>query len=394
MRCWNIANTTTAITPNSAPSLKRRAPSPELSDSENVDPNILDQSGKRKRTANDDDVSLSKPSRYSLHIVPSAKPAVVTPSSTARLDTFQKPATPLSAPAAAGRSPTKGKRMGLLQPRKRFGPPSLGSKAPSLSITAALNGTLGHKKAKKLRTIEETKPKSWFFDIFEESEEQQDYKMNEWTMTQSATGLDISDDEGKMQEKTDKGKENVDPNEIYTAPVTRSAATVHISTVSKVSRKDAMLDEPRTPLGDLNPAEFYAEGLDATSVILVHDDAAISAPTPASASSAREEVQPEQPALAEPKPETHPAGTFTFEASEKLPAESFDKEEGIHAILAASKPTWEALQSPVVAVATNDDFPTGDSGSIEIWESESAKDEEEVVDVKFDEAEGFALQEL
>ncbi len=102
--------------------------------------------------------------------------------------------------------------------------------------------------------------------------------MNEWTMTQSAIILDISDDEGKAKGKgdgLDRGKENVDPNE-PSVPVTRSmaAAAAAKAEASKMEKDlNSMIDdEARTPLGDLNPTEFYAEGLNATSVILVHDD--------------------------------------------------------------------------------------------------------------------------
>lgn len=373
-----------AITPGSAPSLKRRAPSPELSDSENVDPNILDSIGKRKRAAHDDDGSLSKPSRYSLHVLPPSKLQLPTPPITSRLDDGLKlNIAPLSAPPAAGRSPTKGKRMGLMQPRKRFGPPSLGKRPPSLSITAALNGTLAHKKAKKHRTIEETKPKSWFFDIFEESDEQQNYRMNEWTMTQSANILDISDDESKAREESDKGKENIDPNEIYTAPTTRSTINSRDVAVPKTSRKDAMLDEPRSPLGDLNPSEFYGEGLDATSVVLVHEDTEPHVPEP---------VVEAQQIEAQT---TQSEADFTFEAQEKLPTQPELVVESIHSILAASEPNWDAVES-TVHPDVDSDLLQGDCGPIEIWESESAKDEEEQVDTPFEEAEvgGLALQEL
>lgn len=393
----HMTDLTIAITPSSAPSLKRRAPSPEVSDSENVDPNLLDSYGKRKRSAFDDDVSLSKPSRYSTYVVPAPKPRVTATAITPKVDTLQKPtSTPFSAPAAAGRSPTKGKRMGLLQPRKRFAPPTFGTKPASLSITAALNGTLAHKKTKRARTIEESKPNSWFFDIFEESEEQQDYKMNEWTMTQSAIILDISDDESKAKEKSDKGKENIDPNELSSAPLTRSSVT---ATVARASRKEAMLDEPRTPLGDLNASEFYGEGLDATSVVLVHDEP---------------EVQPEIEQKPELKPElrSEPSSTsadFTFEASEKLPADVVAPNNDIHALLAASAPVWDTLMpepvqeggpQPVNVVEADNAFPQSDADApIDIWESESAKDESEdvsgiVCDAKIDEVQAFALQEL
>lgn len=351
----------------------------------------------------DDDVSISKP-RYSLNTISSVpKRCLDTQTlSTPRLDTFVKPSvTPASAPAAAGRSPTR-KRQGLLQSRKLFVPPSFGVKSPGLSMSAALSGTLANRKTKKPRkvaTIEDSKPNSWFFDIYEESEETQDYRMNEWTMTQSAYGLDISDDESKSTERLDRGKENVDPNEI-SAPVTRSMAAAAASNTKptfKISRKgkdDMSDDEPRTPLGDLNPSEFYAEGLDATSVVLVHDDASGSEAVP------QEDVVQES--------ESTSTQQFTFSATSTLTAKAIEALDApsIGQILNASTLQWDGLvddsASTVVDLEINTESASQD---VEIWESESARDENEKVQfdvlaesnqpqTPIDDENVFALQEL
>lgn len=374
--------------------MKRRAPSPELSDSENVDPSIFDAIGKRKRTAFDDDVSLSKPSRYGVYVIPAAsKPSVQPVANTPRLNTIHKPATaPMSAPAAAGRSPTRGKKMGLLKPSKRYAP-SFG-KSPSLSITAALKGTLANKRAKKARTIQESKPSSWSFDIFEEAEEVQDYRMNEWTMTQSANILDISDDEAKAQEKRDKGKENIDPTGL-SVPVTRSMSANTKPAVLKITRKNTMPDEPRTPLGSLNASDFYGEGLDATSVVLVHDDVETQeleqeVVTPASA--------PEYYSTSAP---VHNKSDFTFSSQTPLSEKSRDPIDttDIGALIADSIPIWTD-SAPVSDKSQTTLDPTVSfsisSTDIDIWESESAKDEneQELDENKFDESQCFALQDL
>src|SRR3954453_15510383 len=96
-----------ALSTPSAPSLKRRYASPDNSDSENVDPNILKSLNKRKRADFGDDVTTSKSARYSLSTVPSVTSRqLATPTLTPRLDTNEVLA-PASAPAAAGRSPTR-----------------------------------------------------------------------------------------------------------------------------------------------------------------------------------------------------------------------------------------------------------------------------------------------
>lgn len=353
--------------------MKRRAASPENSDSENVDPNLLDSIGKRKRSAFDDDVSASKASRFSLSQKPATKPRPSCTVSTPRIDTLQSTA-PLSAPPAAGRSPTKPKKNGLGQPRRRFAPPPFGTKSPALSISAALNGTLASKKSRKVRTIEESKPKSWFFDIFEEPEQVQNDRMNEWTISQSAISLDISDDESKSKERTDRGKENVDPNEV-SAPVTRSMAAAKAA--SQDLRKDIMTDEARSPLSDLNPAEYYAEGLDATSVVLVQEDVQA------------DEKQPDPVAQEEASlPSEH---DFTFASPEAPPAHEDLDTADIGAVILSAVPDWEA--ETVIEDKVEDPLDMLQQEDMEIWESESAKDENEKQEKSLDDN-VFALQEL
>jgi hypothetical protein len=344
-----------ALSTPSAPSLKRRHASPDNSDSENVDPNILKSLNKRKRADFGDDVTTSKSARYSLTTIPSIKTRpLATPTLTPRLDT-SKVVAPASAPAAAGRSPTRSKHQGTL-PRKRFAPPQFGTKSPHLSIAAALSGTLAHKKSKKIRTIEESTPKSWFFDIYEETEEQQEYTVNEWTMTQSATILDISDDESKARDRADRGKENVPPSDVLVPSGTAS----QLSASSKVpsSRKDMMTDEPRTPLGDLNAADYYPEGLDASSVVLVQDDVT----GPEKESPIDQVVVPEMPS------------DFTFEAEAVSKPERFSNAVDLSSLLASSVPSADSYN---VGETDDKSGAAQELADIEIWESESAKDERE-----------------
>ncbi|KAK5056784.1 hypothetical protein LTR84_012316 [Exophiala bonariae] len=400
----SVKNRQNALTSSSTTSLKRRAASPECSDSENVDPTLLDSLHKRKRSTFNDDVSLSKP-RYSLNVMSSAprRRLDTAATSTPRLNTFIKPSTtPASAPAAAGRSPTRKRQGGLLQSRKRFVPPSFGTKPPSLSMSAALSGTLANRKPKEARqsaTIEDSKPKSWFFEIYEESEETQDYKMNEWTMTQSAYGLDISDDESKAKDLLDRGKENVDPNEI-SIPVTRSmAAAANVKPVLRTARKrkDDMSDEePRTPLGDLNPSEFYAEGLDATSVVLVHDE-------PVESEVVVQEAETQETELTS-------TPQFNFSSTSSLTSKAIDTLDtpSIDQILGTPQFQWDTVIDSRATTAVELDIAINStSQDVEIWESESAKDENEKVDfeilaealqrqspTRIDDENPFALQEL
>ncbi|ETN44711.1 uncharacterized protein HMPREF1541_10381 [Cyphellophora europaea CBS 101466] len=365
----SVKNRQNAIIPSSL--LKRRAASPDDSDTENVDPKSFDL--KRKRATLDDDVSFSKPkpARYSLSTIPAPQGPRVLPA-TPRIDTVNKSTTPATAPAAAGRSPTR-KRQSLSQSRRRWAPPALGTRSPSLSITAALNGTLAHKKSRKVRTLEDSKPKSWFFDIYEEPEAVQHDRMNDWTISQSATNLlDISDDEGKLGKSLDdRGKENIDPNEVY-APLTRSMAAAKAA--SDELKKDVMADD-RVPLGEMDPSHYYPAGLDATSVVLVQDDVSDAQPA--------EQQSAEEPAPAD-------ATSFTFEAEKPLPVDI--DSENIRAVIMSSVPNWEAqpLVEAEQAAEPNEIPRLEPDEELEIWESESAKDENE----KHGDESIFALSEL
>ncbi|KPI37878.1 uncharacterized protein AB675_3152 [Cyphellophora attinorum] len=346
----SVKNTQNSIP---SPSLKRRAPSPDNSDSENVDPRSFDL--KRKRTSLDNDVTFPKPARYSLSNTPLRGPRVLP--ATPRLDTVAKNTTPVSAPAAAGRSPTR-KRTGFKP--GRFNAP-ISTKAPLLSITAALQGTLANKKA-KVQVI-------MFFDIYEEPEHAQNDRINDWTISQSADNLlDISDDEGKNNQSNDRGKENIDPNG-PSVPMTRSMAAARAA--SEELKKDIMADD-RAPLGELETVKYYSEGLDATSVVLVQDD---------DASEEKSSVEVEGVAS---------KAEFTFDAGKALPTD-FDTTD-IAAVIKSSAPLFDTTVTAVAKADTSNDIPRLEPGEdLEIWESESAKDENERAEAS---ESVFALQEL
>ena len=178
-------------------------------------------------------------------------------------------------------------------------------------------------------------------------------------MTQSATILDISDEESKARSKTDRGKENIDPNEAPSAPVTRSQAKAVIEVTA--SRKDVMTDESRSPLGDLNPTDYYAEGLDATSVVLVQEEV----------TEKEEQVSIDNILASDAKAE------FTFEANAELEAHE-DNHVDLAALVASSVAVND-LDNAETLVDETEGRDEPEACDIEIWESESAKDEQENV---------------
>ncbi|KAL9084532.1 MAG: hypothetical protein Q9165_008035 [Trypethelium subeluteriae] len=216
----------------------------------------------------------------------------------------------------------------LSAPIKRIDPPSSPFSTPStrssskstpslpFSIDAALNGSLSsssHKPSSQRGAVaahdalsshpvsaeeggvkSKPMPRSWFFAIHEDSPEQEATNL----MEHSACVLDISSDEeddavSAKSEVDVKGKENVPPPDWVAAqprvgsvaavaaavlveaeegPVKggRSATQLALAAAlkGKVEGEDAMAVDapPRSPLSDLAPEEFYAEGLDRDSV--------------------------------------------------------------------------------------------------------------------------------
>lgn len=143
-------------------------------------------------------------------------------------------------------------------------------------------------------------------------------------MEHSTHTLDISDDEGRNSpSKGDRcNKENIAP------------AGYHASTNSS-SRRDMMTEDVRSPLGDLEAKEFYADGCDASSIVIV----------PA------EDDEPTEKCLVEAN-----TATEIQHGQEALPALIDDK--------------TALLTSNLDEIAPE----------IQIWESESAQDEAEAIE--------------
>lgn len=132
-------------------------------------------------------------------------------------------------------------------------------------------------------------PKSWFFEIHEDTPDQEAANL----MEHSASTLDISSDDDadtrRHSEAMERGKENVPPPENFanlpaselahsSIPTHNIPSSTASTTGSKKTRRgrkeahpDAMLED-RTPLGDLDASEFFAEGLNADSKVIIPAD--------------------------------------------------------------------------------------------------------------------------
>ncbi|KAK3171378.1 hypothetical protein OEA41_003462 [Lepraria neglecta] len=337
--------------------LKRHAPNDfDDIDTENIDPLMFSSPSKKSRTF---DFELTKSDKTPLFaLTPSKTPAQyiersqvagqkrkaedsITPNGTQK---HQRVA-PSSAPTPAGRSP-KSKKIGILSRRRmtsspftRINPPafSLEESQTPFSINAALAGTVPTCKSKS------THRKGWHFDIHEDTPEDEMANL----MEHSTCTLDISDDESASHKGDKDNKENI-------PPVDGPAAIGYSSTQITSTRRDMMTDEPRTPLGDLDAQDFYVDGCNASSVIIVPaDDVADCANEKATAASNVEEPSP---------PSRSRANVIT---------------EG--------RECWKEIVAQLAAdtTATNNltleqEASKQEAADIQIWESASAKGDDEV----------------
>ena len=119
-------------------------------------------------------------------------------------------------------------------------------------------------------------PKNWFFDIYEDTPEEESATL----MEHSTLTLDLSsDEESNKKERDDRGKENMPPED-YDAPTASRPATEsavaapkHVKKADIIRRKvvtDAMDDGQRSPLSDLETDDFVPEGLDKESFVTVN----------------------------------------------------------------------------------------------------------------------------
>lgn len=129
--------------------------------------------------------------------------------------------------------------------------------------------------------VETALPKSWFFEIHEDTPEEEATNL----MEHSAVCLDISSDDDcetkRKDEDRERGKENIPPPDFLAGPMNTASGSASLNSAQaeaaaepvklKARRhreKDAM-DEDRVALGDLPAAEYYGEGLDASSYVFV-----------------------------------------------------------------------------------------------------------------------------
>ncbi|KAF2963624.1 hypothetical protein GQX73_g9954 [Xylaria multiplex] len=374
---------------NTSPVKRKASDVTEFDDSENVDPVLF---SKRAKGADDSFFSskgsFTKPTNFfltksaSTNALPvSSTHKATTPRSRSllnpkspagRLNISTTRPSPLSAPA--GRSPTRGRRSGILSSRKhnssftRVDPPifglSAGSAAP-FSLDAALKGTISSytsrsdvSSSKKSSTsfsglLEPEMSSSWFFDIHEDTEDQEMTNL----LQHSTCVLDISSDEeseSRRQRERAEGKENIPPVDDISQTSRPRAARLAAGVDEMVVEKE------RNPLSEMDPRQYYPKGCDENSIVVILSE--------------EDEEIPVRDDLQFISKASHEA-LIKGEATEDSTTEPrlFENENSVSVEDLMQKPDGSAPGAAVLEPME------GTGESFEVWESSSAKDETEVI---------------
>lgn len=238
-------------------------------DSENIDPAVLPPL-KKSKSAHDDIVQFTK-SQFVLKTVSdniSARQKHPLPSTSRFTQNSITSSPPRAQGARVPASRSKLNSKGLKANRRkmtRVDPPhfsNVGGQGASLpfSLDNALSGTVNTYsqsiEVKNVEMLDDMVPKGWNFDIHEDTRDQEDQNL----LNHSAFTLVISD-EGRLTAEELRGKENIPPVDDLSLAL--------LSNTEAPTSRTSSLDQPRTPLSDLDATEFYGEGLDVNSVYYI-----------------------------------------------------------------------------------------------------------------------------
>lgn len=197
---------------------------------------------------------------------------------------------------------------------------------------------------------------SWFFDIHEDTPEQEMTNL----LQHSTCVLDISSDEEserKASRERDEGrdKENVPPPDDVSQ--TRSTGAGTRQATRPLCADDMVVEKERVALGEMNAVDFYADGCDESSVVLVHED---------------DEQEPPSQNFAF-APDLKALGADADAAADETEPESeFVEGDAVTEVAALMGATTKGSSKAAVLQPMD-----GTGESFELWESGSAKDDGE-----------------
>ena len=242
----------------------------EDAEGENVDPDQLVSPSKKSKSG-----VVAKPLTFSMTPAQAMPPPpVLARHATPARASMSSPRAPMTAPA--GRSPKRkiggriaGRRVSA--PFSRVDPP-FAIREPSdmmpFSLDAALQASLPSYKSIGV-AAKPSMQRPWFFNIYEDTMDE----ANATLMEHSTLTLDLSsDDETSLKEQSNRGKENVPPEDYDASMASRSVVEdASVPTPRAVKKADIVRNKvvsdvmdygQRSPLCDLETDSFVPEGLD------------------------------------------------------------------------------------------------------------------------------------
>lgn len=284
----------------------------------------------------------------------------------------------------SGRSPIRASRRGGLLTNKRRAASQLSRSSPAasnfgsaapFSLDAALKGTFSSFETRLAASALATPSSStssllddasgmsasWFFDIHEDTPEQEMTNL----LQHSTCVLDISSDEeseqkARRERAEGRDKENIPPpNDISQTSSARTEPAL-------ASADEMSVDKARNPLSQLNAADYYAAGCDEASVVLIASD--------------EPEAVEEQPV---PSIDAAVASTEPPQEQTEVAAETVPE---IAEVLETAEVAAPLEETNVDDIMTNRENPAceapllepidGTGESFQLWESGSQKDED------------------
>lgn len=193
---------------------------------------------------------------------------------------------------------------------------------------------------------------SWFFDIHEDTEEQEMTNL----LQHSTCVLDISSDEEsetRRQRERAEGKENIPPADDLSQTSRPRAARL------AAGADEMVIEKERNPLGEMDPRQYYAKGCHENSIVIVPGEEDEEMPV-------RNDIhfvsEANSSAPIEPEAQANPITPDISEEEKSISIEDLMRETDNSAPGAAVLEPME-----------------GTGETFEVWESSSAKDETEAI---------------
>jgi len=208
----------------------------------------------------------------------------------------------------------------------------------------------------------------WFFDIHEDTPEQEMTNL----LQHGTCTLDISSDEesavkARRERAEGRDKENIPPSDDVSQTRAAGARRAAAAAAAGAVDEDSMaIEKMRGPLVEMNPADYYPEGCDDSSVIVIAEDNEVT-------------TEVELPTETTPSFEEPPCSAADAPEFSLTPEVKLDLDMAVEAKLDPGMTVDELMgkEDPATKAAVLEPME-GTGETFDLWESGSSKDETEV----------------